>query len=232
MIKVIGIAGYARCGKDTFVGIAKNILSANGYTPVRVAFADKLKEEVEAALRLNKFKTTVYNEDSEAKKLIRPLLVWWGCQRRFDTSESGGLYWVDRVNDQLVELQKKTPPQQLSKIVALVSDCRFANEVNWVHNNWDGSVIHLKRYTIEERKAGQDGSDVVDVKVYDAAPNAEEAKNDPIVQELADHRVEWESKKKMTSAEAIEDRYLQGVVVEALNATKFFRHTTTGTLSQ
>lgn len=231
MIKVIGIAGYARCGKDTFVGIAKNILAANNYRPIRVAFADKLKEESEAMLKANNFKATVYTEDSDAKKLIRPLLVWWGCQRRYEST--GGLYWVQRVDDQLRKLCKDlvSNGEHPERVVALVSDVRFANEARWVHEQWGGTVIHLKRYVNEWRKAGQDGSDEVQVKVYDPAPNEEEAKNDPLVQELADHRIEWESKGKHTAETAIKDPYLQSVVLESLNQTKFFKHTTSGTLS-
>lgn len=231
MIKVIGIAGYARCGKDTFVGIAKNILAKNKYTPLRVAFADKLKEESEAMLKANNFNATVYTEDGEAKKLIRPLLVWWGCQRRYDTAATGGLYWVDRVDDQLRALAKDMLDNGLSpeRVVALVSDVRFANEAKWVHDQWGGIVIHLKRWSTKEVRDGY--GDNVFAKVYDPAPNEEEAKNDPVVQELADHRIEWESKGKHTAQTAMEDPYLQGVVLESLNATRFFKHPTNGILS-
>ena len=230
-MRVIGIAGYARCGKDTFVGIAKNILRRNGYTPIRVAFADRLKEEVTSMLESNGFKTTVYTEDSEAKKLIRPLLVWWGCQRRYESE--GGLHWVNTANDKIKLHMGACPPPSLDseKLVFLVSDVRFANEAKWVHDSWDGVVIHLKRWVTEWHKCGQDGSDEVACKVYDAAPNEEEAKNDPLVQELSDHRIEWESAKKMTAEEAITSPELQQVVLEALNATKYFKHPTIGTLS-
>ncbi len=229
MIKVIGIAGYARCGKDTFVGIAKNILTKNGYTPLRVAFADKLKEESEAMLKANKFSATVYTEDTDAKKLIRPLLVWWGCQRRYESE--GGLYWVNRVDDQLRDLARDMVDGGMSpeRVVALVSDVRFANEAKWVHEQWGGVVIHLKRWSTKEVRDGY--GDTVFAKTYDPAPNEEEAKNDPLVQELADHRIEWESKGKHTAQTAMEDPYLQGVVLESLNATRFFKHPTNGILS-
>lgn len=219
-MKVIGIAGYARCGKDTFVGIAKNILAANKYRPMRVAFADKLKEETEAMLKANNFKCTVYTEDGEAKKLIRPLLVWWGCQRRYDTSATGGLYWVDRVDQQLRELVNDMMKNRdhPARVVALVSDVRFVNEAKWVHDQWGGRVIHLKRYAME-------WGDNSKVKVYDPAPNEEEKKNDPLVQEIADFRVEWESKGKHTAETAMKDPYLQGVVLQTLNDTKFFSET-------
>lgn len=227
MTKVIGIAGYARCGKDTFVGIAKEILKNNGYTPVRVAFADSLKKEVTRMLKDNNFKATVYTEDTEEKKLIRPLLVWWGCQRRYESPE--GLHWVNVAENEIkstISSCDAHSPAASDKLVFLVSDVRFLNEARWVHQTFDGEVIHLKRFTIEDRKGGQDGSDVILTKVYDPAPNEEELKNDPLVQEVADQRIEWESKKKMTSAEAIQNSYLRQVVLDTLNSTKYFKHPT------
>lgn len=229
MIKVIGIAGYARSGKDTFVGIAKNILAANKYRPIRVAFADKLKEESEAMLKANNFKATVYTEDSDAKKLIRPLLVWWGCHRRYEST--GGLYWVRQVDDQLRELCKNlvSTGEHTERVVALISDVRFANEARWVHDQWGGRVIHLKRYTAcggmqHDSFTGKE-TGYKEWKQYDPAPNDEEKKNDPLVQEIADFRIEWESKGKHTAQTAMEDPYLQGVVLKSLNDTGFFSET-------
>jgi len=227
-MKVIGIAGFARCGKDTFVGIAKNILLRNGYRPQRFAFADMLKNETEEMLKSNKFSATVYTEESGAKNLIRPLLVWWGCQRRYESE--GGLYWVNEVDKKLKNWDEcEARGGHIGSGVALVSDVRFVNEAKWVHENWKGVVIHLKRWSTKEVRDGY--GDTVFAKTYDPAPNEEEAKNDPLVQELADHRIEWESKGKHTAQTAIEDPYLQSVVLEALNATKFFKHSTSGTLS-
>lgn len=218
-MKIIGIAGYARCGKDTFVGIARKILERNHYNTYRIAFADDLKTEAEAMLKANGFSATVYTEDAEKKKLIRPLLVWWGMQRRHESE--GGLYWVKKVDAWLRSVKERgTGVTDLDKMVFLSSDVRFVNEVKWVQKDWDGVVIHLKRYTLTD-------DDRFNSRQYDPAPNEEEAKNDPLVQELADHHVEWESAKKMTAAEAIEDPQLQKVVLKALNATKYFN----GTLS-
>lgn len=225
-MKVIGIAGYARCGKDTFVKIAQDILKKNGYTPMRLAFADMLKDEVEGMLKDNKFAATVKTEDSAAKTLIRPLLVWWGCQRRHETE--GGLYWVNEVDKQLHDIINDCQSGGMSteRMVALISDVRFPNEAKWVHNNWQGDVIHLKKFQQEWRKAGQDGSDEVQVKVYDAAPNEEEAKQDPLVEAMADVKTEWEGKGHKTAAAAATagDDYLKKVVLDALNRTKYFRY--------
>lgn len=198
-----------------------------------MAFADQLKKEAQSMLEANAFKASVYTDVSEEKTLIRPLLVWWGCQRRYESPE--GLYWVniaDEIIHNYMAMTHHTMDTDENKLITFVSDVRFPNEAKWIHEKWDGTVIHLKRYSMNWRKGGQDGSDLYHVKEYDPAPNEEEEKQDPIVQKMADHCIEWQNKKKMTSAEAIEDLELQKIVLEALNSTKFFKHPTIGILSQ
>lgn len=221
-MKVIGIAGYARAGKDTFVGIAKELLIANGFRPTRLAFADKLKEEAEAMLVSNQFKASVKTTDPTIKTQMRPLMVWWGCQRRYESD--GGLYWVNEVDKQIENLEKcEAYGGHMGSGVILVSDVRFPNEAKWVHEKWGGSVIHLKRFSNNWRKGGQDGSDEFLVKEYDAAPNEEEAKQDPMVEAMADVHAEWENQKASSTEEAIKMEKLKGTVLAALNQTKFFK---------
>lgn len=215
-MKVIGVAGFARAGKDTFVAIAIDILKANGYKPFRVAFADKLKEETEAMLQLHGFSATVRTDDTKAKTLIRPLLVWWGCQRRNESPE--GLYWVNEVDKQLSDEAAKND----DNIIALVSDVRFPNEAKWVQEKWEGNVIHMKRWKKEYRRGGQDGSDTIECKTFDPAPNEEEAKQDPLVEAAANVRIEWENQNASLVA-AVNNPVLREAVLEALNKTKFFK---------
>ena len=229
-MKVIGIAGYARCGKDTFVNIAKNILTANGYRPTRFAFADMLKDEVQTMLEAHNFQATVRTEDIQKKTQVRPLLVWWGCQRRYESD--GGMYWVNEIDKQLAMKDEcEARGGHIGSGVALISDVRFPNEARWVHEKWGGSVIHLRRWKSEWRKGGQDDSDEIFTKVYDDAPNEEEARQDPLVEAMADVKTEWEGKGKPTAAEASLEPALMQVVLDALNSTKIFKHQTTGTLS-
>ena len=223
-MKVIGIAGYARCGKDTFVKIAIDLLKKNGYTPMRLAFADMLKDEVTDMLTDYGFKGRVKTDDPVVKTQMRPLMVWWGCQRRYESE--GGLYWVNEVDNQLQDIinDAQSGGMTTERMVALVSDVRFPNEAKWVHEKWEGQVIHLKKWQSEWRKGGQDGSDEFLVRVYDPAPNEEEAKQDPLVEAMADVKTEWEGKGKATAAIASVEKDLQMVVIDALNQTKFFKH--------
>lgn len=218
-MKVIGIGGYARSGKDTFVSIAKQVLAKNNYNPVRVAFADTLKNEVQTMLGLNSFALDVYTIDSDAKTKIRPLLVWWGCARRDLSLE--GLYWVNVVDRQLREMQAKEGSENT---VVLVSDVRFPNEAAWIHDNWNGEIIHLKRFKTHYSESPVDNGlgNTAPIRTFDAAPNEEEAKNDPLVQKVADVLVDWESRDIPKGSVVTDDVYLQEQVIKALNATNAF----------
>jgi hypothetical protein len=227
-MNVIGIGGYARCGKDTFVSIAKQILTKNNYVPKRVAFADTLKNEVQLMLNLNSFPVDVYTTDTEAKSKVRPLLVWWGCARR-DQSQDG-LYWVNVVDKQLREhvAEFSRAGASTDHHVALVSDVRFRNEADWIHQHWNGEVIHLKRYSVHNSNspafdpATKTYGNAAPIKTFDPAPNEEELKNDPRVQEVANVNVCWESRGIPAGGVVTDDVYLQEQVLKALNSTKFF----------
>ena len=215
IMKVIGVGGFARCGKDTFVKIAINILEKNGYKPLRIAFADVLKQEVQKMLKDNEFDLDVYTIDPAKKEKLRPLLVWWGCARR--DSRPDGLYWVD-IADMYVDEHGRQGlmDQNYDKFIALISDVRFPNESHWIHEAWDGWFIHIRRYQMLPDQYATDR------RVFDLAPNAEEAKQDPLIQEMADDMVEWGSKNVMTPDEAANDPELQQIVLDALNASKYF----------
>jgi hypothetical protein len=221
---VIGIAGYAKAGKDTFVSIAKIILERNDYRPIRIAFADKLKDEVQGMLYENKFKLDIKKLAPEEKERVRPLLVFWGCQRRYESEN--GLYWVDIANDWLEDIvyECKEGGESDERIVALVSDVRFPNESKWVHESWKGQVIHLRRYKKKVIGMGHstEGITYSYDHEYDLAPNEEEFKQDPLVLGQADYRVEWENKGAKSSDEAAQDLELHGVVLKTLNALPVF----------
>lgn len=222
---VIGISGFARSGKDTVVGIAIDILKANGYRPMRVAFADKLKDEVETMLKTNRYKATVKTDDSVFKSMVRPLMVWWGCQRRYESD--GGMYWVNEVDNQLSEIcvDYLKHGESHENVVVLCSDVRFPNEAKWVHEKWNGSIIHLKRYSLDSVcVVGADVPELIlkSYKIYDPAPNEEEAKQDPLVEAVSDVKAEWENQKVSTTAEAIKLEKLHMTVLEALRDTHKF----------
>ena len=219
---VIGVSGFAKAGKDTFVGIAIDILKSNGYCPFRVAFADKLKSEVQSMLTQYGFKLDLTKISAAEKERIRPLFVFWGCQRRYDSPN--GMYWINSIDAQLRKLCEDyiARGESHENVVALVSDCRFPNEAKWIHDQCHGSIIHIRKYKMEAYRDGLDGSEG-EGAVYDPAPNAEEATQDPLVQSVADVHVEWEDKNASTTVAAIEIPELKDIVLEALNKTTHFK---------
>jgi hypothetical protein len=216
-MKIIGVGGLARAGKDTFVSIARSVFEKNGYNTFKFAFADLMKKEIEIVLKNNNFPIDIYNCTGEEKERLRPLMVWWGCARRQYSTQ--GLYWVNHVN----KLISKLPEDE--RTVIFISDVRFQNEANWL-KDVGGVFIHLKKYNVID---GRDGyGDTIETKKFDVPPNEEEAKNDPIIASMADVGIEWENK---TGKIAIEDADLRQVVLDTLNLTKFFKHTSTGILT-
>jgi len=183
---VIGVGGFARAGKDTFVKVARKILTENGYSSEKLAFADALKIEIGPFIK-EFYGIDVWTDNTEEKTVIRPLLVAHGCQKRFQTN---GKYWVDKVDEQI---QHISSIRDVSKHVIFISDCRFPNEVNWTHEKWGGWFVHIKRYSMVQfyDKYGDDDGDPI--RIFDKAPNDEEAKNDPICQQNADYHLELET---------------------------------------
>jgi hypothetical protein len=200
---VIGVGGFARSGKDTFVKIARKILKEHGYSSIKLAFADALKEEIDPFLVQN-YGISAWTDDTEQKKIIRPFLVAHGCGKRQQTN---GRYWVEKIDKEIEGI--------FCEDVVFISDCRFPNEVDWVHEKWGGWFVHLSKYNMVndidykfdyESHPELDGTehpeqyypdDFIETpvirKVYDKAPNAEEAENDPICARKADARLEMEN---------------------------------------
>ena len=210
------------------MGISKKILERNGYKLIRVAFADKLKEEADLMLQTNNFSADVYTQDSQAKSLIRPLMVWWGCQRRY---ESEGLYWINSVNQKIKDYIAECFVSNLDtdKLVFMISDVRFPNEAKWVHDTWNGKFVHLRRYTscsgIQHDSFSGKEIGYEKWNLYDTAPNEEEQKQDPLIQELSDYKMEWQNMGNLPLDEAIEVPYLQEKVLKTLNGLKYFNET-------
>jgi hypothetical protein len=190
MPKMIGVAGLARSGKDTFVKLLSQRMDC-----VRYALADKLKEELRGCL------SGLYNIDilscsPEEKKVVRPLLVAHGKIRR-DLSE--GRYWYDALDKIIYNDREK-----IGNKIVVVSDIRFAafkeDEVAWLRQN-KGVLVHIRKYTIK------DG-----VFIYDEPPNEEERQNDPLLQVLADYRIEWPDYVKSGQDESILFSYVNNFV--------------------
>ena len=222
---VIGVGGFARSGKDTFVKIARRQLKESGYSSIKLAIADALKEEIDPFLK-EYYGISAWTDDTEEKKIIRPLLVAHGCQKRVQTQ---GKYWVDKVDEAIENIH-------FSEDVIFISDCRFPNEVDWVHNKWGGWFVHLKKYCMKPiteywaPAATERGGIPRFVKEYDSAPNEEEEHNDPICEEKSDAKLELENaierEKRLkgniiTSESLIDNIYLNEEIMLCLSKCPF-----------
>ena len=133
-VNLIGIAGVAGSGKDTFAEIIKKVFESNGFEVNCLSFAKKLKEEV-AEVSKNMYGIDTTNCTREEKNLIRPLLLAHGAIMREKTK---GQYWIDGIKD-LVSNDK----------INIITDVRFCeyecDEVDWIQSN-NGIVVHITRF--------------------------------------------------------------------------------------
>jgi hypothetical protein len=186
-LKVIGLSGLARSGKDTFFSIATKILNEKGYTTKRYAFADALKDDLSKWIK-QYYNIDIYNPAKEEKDLIRPFLVAHGCGKRIQTN---GTHWVEKIHFELL-LQESIVRDgyQKNDTIHFITDVRFPNEADWLHKEWAGKLIHIRKY---RRGIERDENDIIHtINVYDTPPNEEEAKNDPLVRSKSDVLFEWE----------------------------------------
>lgn len=133
MIKLIGVSGFARSGKDTFFERSKLLLEKNGKKAVRVAFADALKSECDELL--SKYTgISAFTEEDKDKELIRPLLVTYGTHIRRALNQN---CWIEKVQPQVIEYLN-------SDHYVFVTDVRFKNEAQWIKMN-GGIVVNVSR---------------------------------------------------------------------------------------
>jgi len=205
-MKVLGVVGLARAGKDTFSSIAIDILKENGIKAKQYSFAGALNVEVKDFLQKT-CGVNVYTQDTETKKDIRDFLVWYGTTfwRKRDPKR-----WI-----RVVDHQIKDDGNDVD--IAIVSDVRYPNEGEWVHS-WNGYLVHVAAFHFEQF-LGQESPPIK--RVFLDAPNEQERINDPIVKQMSDYKLEWPIK-GLGPQEAVSDAELRMEVRKALNACSWF----------
>jgi hypothetical protein len=132
-MKLIGICGLARCGKDSFYNFSKPFFESANRKHKRYAFADSLKQEADELL--SKYVgISAFTENSEQKEIIRPFLVTYGTHVRRRLNKN---CWVDKIKDSVTE-------DLANQTYVFVTDVRFGNEINWIHE-MGGEAIHITR---------------------------------------------------------------------------------------
>lgn len=137
MKKLIGITGFARSGKDTFYQRAAGLLSKEGHSSTRIAFADALKNE------LNELLTThtgisAFTEEDKDKELIRPLLVTYGTHIRRHLNQN---CWIEKVQPRVMHHLNEDD-------YVFITDVRYENEAQWITSQ-QGTLVSISRYGIK-----------------------------------------------------------------------------------
>lgn len=168
--KVIGLAGVAGSGKDTFFELLSKEINCQRYS-----LADGLKAEV------NEWTEKSYGINALTcsrleKEIIRPFLVFHAGIRR---TQSEGRYWIEKLSKEL------DTRNQNSQIIQVITDIRYdeyeKDEVHWLKEELGGKLIHISMYRRDEKG-----------KVIEKPPaNSDEARNDPHLRDAADHFIEW-----------------------------------------
>ena len=167
-VNLIGIAGVAGSGKNTFAEIIKKVFESNGFEVNCLSFAKKLKEEV-AEVSKDMYGIDTTNCTREEKNLVRPLLLAHGAIMREKTK---GQYWIDGIKD-LVSNDK----------INIITDVRFCeyecDEVDWIQSN-NGIVVHITRFFEENGE-----------RIYISPDNEYEKRNNKILKNRANYSFSW-----------------------------------------
>jgi hypothetical protein len=123
---IVGIAGYARSGKDT----AAQVLIERGWK--RMAFADQLKMDVERCIGY-----PIAAMTADQKEFWRPLLVEYARLRRAQHPD----YWIWQVES---NMKMNVGPGE--KVV--ITDVRYANEAKWILSR-GGLMIFVERIGVK-----------------------------------------------------------------------------------
>lgn len=183
-IRVIGVGGVARSGKDTFVSILINAFQERGLKAKRIALADPLKGFCDNFCKDN-IGFSSYTQVPEEKVLIRPFLVWFGDAKRKQTN---GKFWTNLAEKSINDAQAEGYDW------AIISDVRYdhypEDELSWLRQKMNGTLVHISRY--EEFKGKPPKSSQIKVQKRFVPPaNDHEMINDPKIKKKADYIVEW-----------------------------------------
>lgn len=163
-MKIIGITGHIRVGKDTFF----SLLSEINPSFKRYSFADALKADLRGFV-WEKCEIDINTATGSDKELIRPLMIAYGCLQR---NRGDGLHWVKRVESQIICDSIFGNDIGKQKVFPVITDFRFKNEVEYFKSNYDLTLVEIKRKDAPE-------------------PPEEEKINQPLLRQYVDYTIEW-----------------------------------------
>ena len=132
--KLIGIAGFARTGKDSLASMIKFLLEEDSHKCKISSFAQHLKKDLDSFLQ-SRLSISAFTEDPKEKEIIRPLLVCWGTE--VIRNKINKDHWIKKMNNTCVI-------NNLQGLKTIIPDVRFQNEVEWIHS-LGGTTIYIER---------------------------------------------------------------------------------------
>jgi len=133
MIKLIGLSGLARSGKDTTGRFLSELIGCPTY-----ALASPIKQACNEL-----FGWDSRHSDGELKEVADP---FWGVSPRYAYQTLGTEWGRNLIRD---DIWLKRAEMMLDKHGSLiVTDVRFENEAKWIRD-MGGKLIHVKREGIE-----------------------------------------------------------------------------------
>lgn len=167
-MKLIGIAGVARSGKDTAARCIKKFLEERGKNVQIYSLATPLKSDLRPLVSM-KFKLDIFDLTDEDKLILRPLMVAYGGALRKKTN---GKYFTS-IADSFIKMNQEID----YLIVPDIRYCEYPEDENVWLTKYDSKFLHVSRFLA-------DGSIL-------AAPNEDERRNDPILADEANISIRW-----------------------------------------
>ena len=131
---LIGIAGFARTGKDSLASIMASLFEEQSHKCNITSFAYHIKKDVDLFLK-SRLNISAFTEDPKEKEIIRPMLVCWGTEIIRNKIDSK--YWIRKMHSTCVI-------NTLQGAKTIIPDVRFQNEVEWIHS-LGGTTIYVER---------------------------------------------------------------------------------------
>lgn len=171
-MRVFGIAGVAKAGKDTLALALIKEAEKEGLLATKVSLAEPLKDDINPFL-IEKLGIDIWNCSPEEKEFVRPLLVAYGRAQREKTN---GTYWTGLLSKRMKELKRD------GYDLVIVPDIRYdeypEDEVFWIKENGD-ALIHVSRLD-------EGGNKIL-------PPNEDERLNDPKMIAAASNLIQWKT---------------------------------------
>ena len=131
---LIGIAGFARTGKDSLASMIASLLKDQSNKCNIASFAYHIKKDVDLFLK-SRLNISAFTEDPKEKEIIRPMLVCWGTEIIRNKIDSK--YWIQKMHSTCAV-------HTLQGAKTIIPDVRFQNEVEWIHS-LGGTTIYIER---------------------------------------------------------------------------------------